>query len=296
MGAKFLLDYKKAKELLPKRPFDANKGTFGRVLIVAGSTKMVGCCELAVKGALRCGAGLVTLAFPDCLYMPLATRLTENTFLPLPSKNGKLSAECLPLLFKEIKKSDVVVFGCGLGKNSEIREIAKEIILSCEKPLILDADGLNVIADDTEVLKHSKAKILITPHPGEMSRLIKKDVEIIQNNREKIVTDFAKTYNVNVLLKGHNTLICKADASIVCVNETGNTGLSKGGSGDLLSGMIAGLVPSLNGNLYQAACLGAYIHGLAAELVSKRLSEFSTLPSDCAEEIGCVIKFITESE
>ena len=117
MAEKKILDYKKAKALLPKRPFDGNKGTFGRVLIIAGSAKMVGCCELAVKGALRCGAGLVTLAFPDCIYIPLATRLTENLFLPLPSENGKLSLECLPLILKEIKKSDVVVFGCGVGKN-----------------------------------------------------------------------------------------------------------------------------------------------------------------------------------
>ncbi len=296
MGTKFMLDYSKAKDLLPKRPIDGNKGTFGRVLIIAGSMKMIGCCDLAVKGALRCGAGLVTLAFPDCIYVPLASRLTENTFLPLPSKSGKLSIEALPLILKEIKKCDTVVFGCGVGLNDDIREIVTELVLKCNKPLILDADGLNALADNTDVLKYAKHKILLTPHPGEMSRLIRKDIDFIEKNREKVITAFSKEYNVNVLLKGHNTLICKRDGTLLCENKSGNTGLSKGGSGDLLSGMIAGLTPSLNGNLYQAACLGAYIHGLTAELVSSRFSEYSTLPSDCAENIGYIIKAITESE
>lgn len=296
MGTRFFLDYSKAKELLPERPFDANKGTFGRVLIIAGSSKMLGCCDLAVNGALRCGAGLVTLAFPDCIYIPLASRLTENLFLPLPSQNGKISVDALPLLLKEIKKSDAVVFGCGVGLNNDIREITADLILNCEKPLIIDADGLNALADDVEILKKAKGKILLTPHPGEMARLIRKDVEFIEKNREKVITTFSKQYNVNVLLKGHNTLICKRDGTLLCENKSGNTGLSKGGSGDLLSGMIAGFTPALNGNLYSAACLGAYLHGLTAELVSSRLSEYSTLPSDCADNIGYIIKAIIESE
>ena len=296
MGTRFVLDYSKAKELLPNRPIDANKGSFGRVLIIAGSAKMIGCCDLAVKGALRCGAGLVTLAFPDCIYVPLASRLTENTFLPLPSKNGKISAECLPLIFKEIKRCDAVVFGCGVGRSDDIKEIVTELVLKCDKPLIIDADGLNALAENVGVLKYAKSKILLTPHPGEMSRLIRKNVDFVEKNREKVIVAFSKQYNVNVLLKGHNTLICKRDATLLCENKTGNTGLSKGGSGDLLSGMIAGLTPALNGNLYQAACLGAYIHGLTAELVSSKLSEYSTLPSDCADNIGYIIKAITESE
>ena len=292
----FSLDNSKAKELLPVRPVDGNKGTFGRVLIIAGSAKMVGCCDLAVTGAFRCGAGLVTLAFPDCLYIPLTSRLTENTFMPLPCDNGKLSVECIPYLIKALNKFDVVMFGCGLGKGDDIREILTEVILNCEKPLIIDADGLNVLSENTDILRYAKNKVLLTPHPGEMARLIRKDIEFVEKNREKVVTDFSKEYNVNVLLKGHNTIICKNDATIMCVNKTGNTGLSKGGSGDLLSGMIAGLTPALNGNLYQAACLGAYIHGLSAELASEEISEFSTLPTDCTKKIGKVIKIISESE
>jgi NAD(P)H-hydrate epimerase len=296
MGTRFILDYSKTKDLLPKRPIDGNKGTFGRVLIIAGSAKMIGCCDLAVKGALRCGAGLVTLAFPDNIYIPLASRLTENTFLPLPSKNGKISIEALPLILNEIKKCDTVVFGCGVGLSDDIRELVARLVLECNKPLILDADGLNALADNIDVLKYAKCKILITPHPGEMARLIRKDVATVEANREQIAALFARQYKVNVLLKGHNTLICKKDASIICENRTGNTGLSKGGSGDLLAGMIAGLVPSMKGNIYQAACLGAYIHGLTAELVTNKLSEYSTLPSDCADNIGYIIKAITESE
>ncbi len=295
-AGKFSLDIKTAKELLPQRPVDANKSTFGKVFIISGSAKMVGCCELAVKGALRCGAGLVTLAFPDCIYLPLASRLTENTFLPLPTQKGKISAESLPFILKELKKCDVVVFGCGIGKSEDVKDVLADLILNSTKPLIIDADGLNALATDVSILKEAAAPILITPHPGEMSRLLKKDIDYIEKNREKVITEFSAEYNVNVLLKGHNTLISNSDASLLCINKTGNTGLSKGGSGDLLSGMIGGLAPSLNGNLYQAACLGAFIHGLSAELVSQEISEFSTLPTDCAEKIGCVIKNIIESD
>ena len=292
----FVLDYAKAKEFFPKRPLSGNKGDFGRVLIIGGSTEMVGCCELSVKGALRCGAGIVTLAFPENLYIPLASKLTENLFLPLPQRDGKLSTDAIPFILNEVKKADVVVFGSGVGVNADIKEIVTELVLNCTKPLILDADGLNALADNIDVLKYAKCKILITPHPGEMARLIRKDVATVEANREQIAALFARQYKVNVLLKGHNTLICKKDASIICENRTGNTGLSKGGSGDLLAGMIAGLVPSMKGNIYQAACLGAYIHGLTAELVTNKLSEYSTLPSDCADNIGYIIKAITESE
>ena len=296
MTNKFSLDNKKAKELLPLRPANANKGTFGRVLIIAGSKKMVGCCELAVSGAFRCGAGLVTLAFPDCIYNTVTLRLTENTFMPLPSQNGELSVSCLGELLKEINNFDTIVFGCGLGRSSDIKEILGELILKSQKPLIIDADGLNALAEIKELLKKAECNILLTPHPGEMARLINKDVDYIQNNREKVVNDFVNEYNVNVLLKGHNTIISDSNATAMCINKTGNTGLSKGGSGDLLSGMIAGFTPSQKGDLFKAGCLGAYIHGLTSEAVSEELTEFSTLPTDCSKTIGKVIKTITESE
>lgn len=293
---KFSLDNKKAKEILPERPENANKGTFGRVLIIAGSKKMIGCCELAVSGAFRCGAGLVTLAFPDCIYDTVTLRLTENTFMPLPSQNGELSKECIPELLSEINNFDCVVFGCGLGRNSDIKEILGELILKSQKPLIIDADGLNALAEGVGVLKNAECDILLTPHPGEMSRLIKNSVDYIEKNREKVVNEFCKEYNVNVLLKGNNTIIFDSSVTSVCINKTGNTGLSKGGSGDLLSGMIAGFTPSLKGDLFKAGCLGAYIHGLTAEAVSEEFTEFSTLPTDCSRTIGKVIKDIIESE
>ena len=177
---KFSLDKKKAKEILPKRPKNANKGTFGRALIIAGSRKMVGCCELAVSGAFRCGVGLVTLAFPDCIYDTVTLRLTENTFMPLPSHNGELSKECITELLNEVNNFDVVVFGCGLGRSSDIKEILGELILKSRKPLIIDADGLNALAEIKEALKSAECDILLTPHPGEMSRLIKRNVDNIK--------------------------------------------------------------------------------------------------------------------
>lgn len=293
---KFSLDNKKAKELLPLRPINAHKGTFGRVLIIAGSKKMVGCCKLAVQGAFRCGAGLVTLAFPDFIYNAVTASLTECTFLPLASKNGELSKNCLDELLPEINNFDVILFGCGLGRNEDIKTILKELILTSKKPIIIDADGLNALSEDLSVLNNAECDILLTPHFGEMSRLIKKDIGYIENNKEEVLVSFCNEYNVNVLLKGHNTLIFKGGSDSICVNKTGNTGLSKGGSGDLLSGMIAGFTPALKSNLFDSACLGAFIHGLSCELVSYELSEYSTLPSDCMKNIGLTIKHIIESE
>ncbi len=290
----FSLDYKNAKSLLPVRPLNANKKTFGKVLIISGSEKMVGCCELAVKGALRCGAGLVTLAFPDCLYVPLTSRLTENTFLPLPSKNGKLSEKSIPLIFDELQRCDAVAFGSGVGIGEGVKSVLNELVLKSDKPLVIDADGLNVLSENVNILKKASADILITPHSAEMARLIKKDYDYVEKNREKVITEFSKEYNVNVLLKGHNTLISNTSASELCVNKTGNTALSKGGSGDLLTGMISGFIPALKGDLFKSACLAAFVHGLTAELLSEELSEYSVLPSDCAEKIGVVIKKIIE--
>jgi NAD(P)H-hydrate epimerase len=240
--------------------------------------------------------GLVTLAFPDCIYDTVTLRLTENTFMPLPSHNGELSKECITELLNEVNNFDVVVFGCGLGRSSDIKEILGELILKSRKPLIIDADGLNALVEIKEALKSAECDILLTPHPGEMSRLIKRNVDYIEKNREKVVNEFCKEYNVNVLLKGNNTIISDSSATSVCINKTGNTGLSKGGSGDLLSGMIAGFTPSLKGDLFKAASLGAYIHGKTSEMVSEELTEFSTLPTDCSRTIGKVIKSIIESE
>lgn len=276
---------KSAAALFPKRPPLSNKGTFGKVLLVTGSKKMVGCCTLAALGALRSGAGLVTVAFPDCLYNSLTVRLTETLFMPLlTDSDGFLHADNLGELVNAAQKSDVVVFGCGVGTADGVKDLLKALILQTETPLIIDADGINCLCDFKEILSLQNRQMLLTPHPGEMARLCGCTVAEIEENREKTVLDFCKNYKVNLLLKGHETLICSADTEKIYVNRTGNTGLSKGGAGDLLSGIIAGLAAQ-NTDLLSSAVLGAFVHGLSADILKEKYTEYAMLPSDCANAL-----------
>lgn len=290
---KGFLNIKSASKLLPIREPFSHKGSFGRALLICGSKNMVGCCALATEGALRSGAGLVTVAFPDCLYTALTSRLTENLFLPLSTnKDGCISSDSIKAILDACKKTDVIMVGCGLGTSESIKELVKALVTQNEKPLIIDADALNCLSEFNDALLNKKCDILLTPHPGEMARLCGLTASDIEANREEIIIDFCKTYKVNVLLKGHETLICNADASSLYVNKTGNTGLSKGGAGDLLSGIIAGLSPSMKGDLFNSAILGAFVHGMSADLLKKEMSEYSILPSDCAKALGKVYSLI----
>ncbi len=290
------LDIKTASKLLPKREPFSHKGSFGRALLICGSKNMVGCCALATEGALRSGAGLVTLAFPDCLYNGLTARLTENLFLPVSTNNdGCIGSDSIDTILNACKASNVVMVGCGLGTSESIKELVKALITQNDKPLIMDADALNCLSEFNEVLLNKKCEILLTPHPGEMSRLCGLSVSDIEANREEIIIEFCKTYKVNILLKGHETLICNSTADTLYINKTGNTGLSKGGAGDLLSGIIAGLTPAMNGNIFNSAVLGAFVHGMTADLLKKEMSEYSILPSDCAKTLGKVYSLL-ESE
>lgn len=287
------LDIASARELLPCRDANGNKGTFGRVLLVCGSKNMVGCCVLSAKGALRSGAGLVTLAFPDVLYSAITSQLSEPLFLPMPtSEQGFFGHEGLDALFDAVDKADVIMMGCGMGVGCSQSLFVTSLLASEGKPIILDADALNNLAPSMELLKKSNADVLITPHPGEMARLMGCSVEQVEADRAAAVMKVASGYGVNVLLKGHETLICNKDCTQLYVNTTGNSGLAKGGSGDLLSGIIAGLTPAFSGDLFKSAALGAYIHGLCADVLKKEISEYSILPTDCANVLGKVFKMI----
>lgn len=287
------LDLNTAKAMLPKRDLNGNKGTFGKVLLICGSKNMVGCCALAAEGALRSGAGLVTLAFPDVLYNSLTARLTENLFLPLPTdERGFIDYTALPTVLDAAEKADVVMVGCGIGTGFAPSLITTSLIEHCSKPLILDADALNCLSLCPDYLKKAKAPILLTPHPGEMARLTGKSIEEIEKDRLKTAVDFCKEYKVNLLLKGHETVICSSEADDVYINKTGNTGLSKGGAGDLLSGIISGLTPAFKGDLFKSAVLGAFVHGMTSDVLKETYSEYSMLPTDCAKALPQVFSII----
>ncbi len=281
------------KGLLPQRNVNGNKGTFGKVLIIAGSKNMVGCCTLAAGGALRSGAGLVKLAFPDCLYTALTTKLTETLFLPLEADSkGFISHLALGDILDEANKADCILIGPGIGVGYAQSLLTNSLIEHSNVPLIIDADALNTLSVCPEILLKRKSDILLTPHPGEMSRLMKCDINLIEADRRKTITDFCKKYNVNMLLKGHETLVLNSACTELYVNKTGNTGLSKGGAGDLLAGIITALTPQMKNNVFSAACLGAYIHGKAADVLKTENSEYSILPTDCLNVLGKVYKMI----
>ena len=287
------LDISSANAMLPKRDINGNKGTFGKVLLICGSKNMVGCCVLATNGALRSGAGLVTLAFPDVLYNSLTSRLTENLFLPLETDDrGFINYTSLQTVLDAAEKADVIMIGCGIGTGYAPSLLTTSLLELTDKPIIFDADALNCISACPQILKKSKGNALLTPHPGEMARLTGKSISGIESDREKTVIDFCSEYKVNLLLKGHETLICNSTATEMYVNKTGNTGLSKGGSGDLLSGIIAGLTPSFNGDVFKSAVLGAFVHGMTADVLKKEFSEYSILPGDCASVLRKVYSII----
>lgn len=281
------------RKLIPVRAEDANKGDCGRVFIVAGSKGMTGAATLCGYAALRCGSGLVTVGTAASEQSILACKLTEAMTLALPCNNGVISYDAIDLIRTYAERSDVVAIGPGLGRNEEIKEILSELIKTYEKTLIVDADGINALSENIDILKEKRCEIILTPHPGEMSRLTGLSVEEIQTNREKIAEEFATGYGVCVVLKGKDTVIADKDGRI-SVNPTGNSGMATGGTGDVLCGVVAafaaqGLSP------YDAAVLGAYVHGLAGDVALDKRGVHGLIASDVADALPKSI-MITSSE
>lgn len=271
---------KEVKGIFPERSATGNKGTFGHVMCICGSRNMVGAAYLSTQAALRSGAGLVTVAFPECMYIPLASKLTESLMLPLEANDGgTLSAKCLPKLLEECEKCDAILIGCGLGVNPDTVKIVEEVIANAKCPIIIDADGINAVATDINMLRKAAVPVILTPHPGEMSRLIKVSVENIQADRVAVAKNFAESYLVTLALKGSNTVVATGGSNKIFVNSTGNTGLSKGGSGDLLAGLVAGFTAQ-GMTPVEATSAAVYIHGYLGESVSARDSVRGMLPSD----------------
>ncbi len=271
---------REVKALFPKRDERGNKGTFGHVLCICGSRNMVGAAYLSASAALRSGVGLVTLAFPECMYIPLASKLDEALLCPLEATaEGTLSKKCIPTLLSEMEKCDAILIGCGLSQNEDISCILDSVISNAKCPLIIDADGINTVAKDINMLRKAAVPVILTPHPGEMSRLIGVSVENIQSGRVEAAKNFAERFLVTVALKGANTVVASGTENKVFVNSTGNTGLSKGGSGDLLAGLVAGFTAQ-GLSPADAACAAVYIHGYLGESVSDEESVRGMLPSD----------------
>lgn len=276
--------------LLPYRDDDAHKNDFGHVLFICGSRNMPGAGKLSSSAAVYTGAGLVTVAFPESAYPAFASGMSEIMLCPLPeTEDGKLSTSAVPELSSLMKKASVIVLGCGLGQGDEVDEVVAFVIRNASCPLVLDADGLNSVSKNMEVLKDALSSVIVTPHPGEMKRLLGKDISDSLYERIEDMKALANEYNLTVLLKGPTTLVVTKNNEKIYMNRTGNSGLAKGGSGDVLSGIIGGLLAqSLES--FSAAYMGAYMHGLAADVVAKKYSKNGMVASDIFEGIRFIYK------
>jgi NAD(P)H-hydrate epimerase len=292
-----MLTSSEIKEILPKRRKDAHKKDFGHVLILAGSCGMTGAAALTCQGALRVGAGLVTLGIPESLNNIMEVKITEAMTVPLPETEEKsLSSKGIGKIldFIERRKVDAVVIGPGLSTNRNTGKLVNEILYEVDLPCILDADGINLLVGQASLAK-AKAKIIMTPHPGELGRLLGKKVEEVQKERIRYAFQFSKENNLICVLKGYQTVTARGED--VFINPLGNPGMASGGSGDVLSGMIGGLVGQLRlmdtekkHGLLSAAIVGVYLHSLAGDLARREKGEMGLIASDIVEKIPEAIR------
>lgn len=293
---------KEAAQALPLRPFDGHKGTFGKVCIIGGSVGLTGAPVLAAGAAARTGSGLVYLGVPGEIYPITATMCLEAMPFPLKDSKGKLSKEALFGILERMNTCDAGLIGPGMGRSQELEILVRRLLKQVESPLVIDADALYAIRKNKKVIKDRSEKgrvTILTPHEGEFAylggRLTKyqagnKNPEIqAERNRERIqaAKSFARDHGCILVLKGPNTVTADPDGSI-WINTTGNNGMAKGGSGDIL----AGVTTSLLGQHLEpttAAALAAWIHGHAGDLCQKKLGEFGMLPQDILKQLPAAI-------
>jgi NAD(P)H-hydrate epimerase len=281
--------------IIPKRLRESSKGNYGRVLIVSGSTGMTGSGCLSAKAALRTGAGLVYLGVPAALSNIYGTQLVEPIVIPFEDKGkGYFSKESGKDIIKELEKMNAAAIGPGISCRQDIVELVNEILINARIPLVLDADALNAVAKDVAILKKSKVPLIVTPHPGEMSRLIGTSIEDIQKDRIKHARDFSDEYNVITVLKGSKTIIATPHGRVY-INPTGNPGMSTAGTGDVLTGIIAGFIGQ--GFLPEdAAVAGVFLHGLAGDSAAQKKGEYGLIAGDLVEELPYAIHQYTKKK
>jgi len=274
------IDTALAASLLPERPEAAHKGTFGHVFVIAGSRGFTGAAKLAADAAMRSGVGLVTVGVPEPLGDVVAAALAEPMTLLLPATDaGSFAAAAVEPALEFVATKDAAVLGPGLSQHPETRQFVLDFVARCPVPLIIDADGLNCLGADLDLLARTDGPDrVVTPHPGEMARLTAQSTKAVQADREAAATAFADRYGCVVVLKGHRTVIADPSGGLF-VNPTGNTGLASGGTGDVLAGLIGGLLAQgMTGR--DAALLGTYLHGLAGDLAAEAMTQRGMIARD----------------
>ncbi|MBM3157059.1 MAG: NAD(P)H-hydrate dehydratase [Chloroflexi bacterium] len=271
------------RSVLPRRPLDANKGSFGKVLASAGSVNYIGAAYLACAAATRVGAGLVTLATARSLQPILATKLNEVTYAPLAeAEPGVVSAEVAPVFVEQLREYDVLLMGCGMGQHESTAKFIRDTLFSLApimpRGVVLDADALNALAKQNKWWQKMDYQAILTPHPGEMARLTGLTVTNVQAERLKIARGSAAEWGKVVVLKGAYTVIAAPDGRAK-LNPSANPGLASAGTGDVLSGTIAGLLAQ-GLSPFDAACCGVYLHSMAGDAVKAELGDAGMVASD----------------
>lgn len=277
------------KNIIPKRKLNSNKKDYGHIFVLAGSPGKTGAAYLCSQAAILSGSGLVTLGIPKSLNRIMSIKLTEVMTKPLEETEEKtLSLKSLPDILKLSQKVDVLAIGPGLSENGETQKLVTGLIKKIDKPIVIDADGLNALAKNISILKNNKKEIIITPHPGEMARLLKKTTPYVQKNRKEVAKNFSLRYNLTTVLKGYNTVVASPQGK-VWINKTGNPGMATAGSGDVLTGIIASLLGQ-GIEPFPAAKLGVYIHGLSGDLAAKEKGQISLMATNILNKLPLVFK------
>lgn len=277
-----VFNFQEAKKLIPKRRNDGHKGSFGKLAVLAGSAGMTGAPLLSTKAALRSGSGLIYLLTPAEIETQTSVQLEELVGIPLASKNGIIVEESLEEIMQFLENVDLLAAGPGLSSTSAVQTVIEGVLKNSKIPLILDADALNSI-HDLKLLKDYQGELILTPHPGEMSSLTGISIKKINNNRIEIARDFAREYEVNLILKGAATITAAPDGRTY-INTTGCNGMATAGSGDVLTGIVSALRAQKMSS-FEAAALAVYIHGRAGEIAAKKKSNYALIASDIINEL-----------
>ncbi len=279
--------------LLPSRPPWGHKGTFGKIVSVCGSERYIGAAGISALAAMRTGVGLVDLCTPKSVISALSTRLLECTFSPMKTDSGgAIASENAPEILEKLENADCLLLGCGLGHTHETEKLTAELIEKSPCPVILDADGINSVCPNINVLLKKKSTVILTPHPAELARLCAVSVKDILSDRHKYASELSKKYGVTVVSKGAETLICSENVTRIV--SAGNTALSKGGSGDMLAGIIASFMAQSPCTVMENTMLGCYVMGKAAEMLSSDRSERGILAADIIEALPAYLKFLED--
>ena len=279
----------------PKRAIDAHKGAFGRVLVIGGSSSMRGAAAFASLGAFRSGAGLVSVASVEKCINTVSVLVPEATYIELEGDSSGfiLYEPNRERLLEAMEKANAIVLGCGMGVTQDTIELTRFVSENAKCPLVIDADGINCISNDIDILVKKGSDVIITPHAAEMARIIGCETDFILENRIIAAEKYAEKYEITVVLKGAGTIV--ANNRCTAVNHTGNPGMSVGGSGDILAGMIGSIIAQ-GCDIFDSACAGVYMHGLAGDSAAEKIGMESMLPRDILDNLSDSFRILKKKQ